>query len=93
MDAANKLWMGDVRLPSCNFTNLLFAIQLESYMDEAFLMSVFAQFGYHIQSVRWNKNYQTGCCCRFEYINSELAVYTFLGLLLVTAFWNSLMEL
>ena len=31
-------------------------------MDEAFLTSVFAQFGYHVQSIRWIKNYQTGYC-------------------------------
>ena len=29
-------------------------------MDEVFLTSVFAQFGYHVQSIRWIRNYQTG---------------------------------
>ena len=30
-------------------------------MDEAFLTAVFAQLGYHVQSIRWIRNYQTGC--------------------------------
>jgi len=40
----NKLWMGD----------------LEPYMDEGFLRAAFAQFGYHVQTIKWIRNHQTG---------------------------------
>lgn len=32
-------------------------------MDEQFITSVFAQFGYHVLSIRWIRNYQTGSVC------------------------------
>jgi RNA recognition motif-containing protein len=51
-DSTNKLWMGD----------------LEPFMDEAFLTAVFAQFGYHVQSIRWIRNYQTGLVARYCFI-------------------------
>lgn len=66
----NKLWMGDVRIFSvyyrCKLSQPITCMQLEPFMDEQFLTSAFTQFGYHVQSIRWIRNYQTGCvqqCC------------------------------
>ena len=44
-------------------------MQLDAYMDEQFLTSVFAHFGFHAQSIRGIRNYQTG----YSTVRSELA--------------------
>ena len=62
----NKLWMGDVGRKCCMLIffllvkSIVLFLQLEPYMDDSFLGSMFAQFGYHVQSIRWIRNYQTG---------------------------------